>query len=70
MENLNLNLSRTKVAVSASEVKPGDTIFVKNTDNAQSYYVIDVGAPYILIENTKTHFGSFYRITDVVYKEM
>lgn len=63
------NLNRTRVAVPISDVHEGDTIYISNTDKSVPYYVLQVGAPFILIENTKTHFGSLYRVTDFVYIE-
>lgn len=55
------NLNRTKVAVAVTEVKPGDTVYISDTENSVPYFVLDVGSPFILIENTKTHFASLYR---------
>lgn len=63
------NLSRTKVAVAVTDVKPGDTVYISNTEKSVPYYVLDVGAPFILIENTRTHFASMYRVVDNLYKE-
>lgn len=64
------NLTKTKVAVAVTEVKPGDTVYLSNTEKSSPFYVLDVGSPFILIENTRTHFASLYRVVDSLYKEM
>lgn len=54
--------------VSVSNLKSGDIIYVSKTEKSVPFEVIDVGAPFILIENVKTHFASLYRsVTGVVY---
>lgn len=63
------NLTRTKVTVAVTDVKPGDTVYISNTEKSVPYFVLDVGAPFILIENTRTHFASMYRVVDNLYKE-
>lgn len=66
---LTKNLTKTKVAVAVTDVRPGDTVYISNTDKSIPYFVLDVGNPFILIENTKTHFASMYRVVDNLYKE-
>lgn len=63
------NLNRTKVVVSIDSLKPNDVIYLSSKDDATPYSVIDVGNPFILVENMKTHFGSLYRPT-IIYKEV
>lgn len=54
--------------VSVSNLKHGDIIYVSKTEKSVPFVVIDVGAPFILLENTKTHFASLYRsVNGVVY---
>lgn len=54
--------------VSVSNLKHGDIIYVTKTEKSVPFEVIDVGAPFILLENTKTHFASLYRsVNGVVY---
>lgn len=50
-----------RVEVSVDVIRRGDFIFLSTSPNATPYLVIDVGNPFILIENTKTHFVSMYR---------
>lgn len=61
--------TKTKVVVDITDVKSGDTVYISNTEKSVPYYVIDVGSPFILIENTRTHFASLYRVVDNLYKE-
>lgn len=67
---LTQNLNKSKVAVAVTDVKPGDTVYISNTDKSIPYYVLDVGSPFILIENTNTHFASLYRVVNNLYKEL
>lgn len=54
--------------VSVSNLKSGDIIYVSKTEKSVPFHVIDVGAPFILIENVKTHFASLFRsVNGVVY---
>lgn len=57
------------VAVAAADVKAGDTIYISNKENSVPYYVLQAEQPFALIENTRTHFASLYRLTGSVYKE-
>lgn len=56
-----------KVIVSLDTVKTGDVIYISNKPGSTSYLVLDVGTPFILIENMKTHFASLFRPT-IIYK--
>lgn len=64
------NLIKTKVAVAVTDVKPGDTVYISNTDKSVPYYVLDVGTPFVLLENIRTHFASMYRVVEFLYKEL
>lgn len=73
MEN-KTNYSATPVAkrefteVSVSNLKHGDIIYVSKSEKSVPFEVMDIGAPFILLENTKTHFASLYRsVNGVVY---
>ena len=68
MENLIPTVQRT--AVSLDTVQRGDVIYLSSKDDAVPYQVLDIGAPFILIENMKTHFGNLYRVTGPLYKDL
>lgn len=68
MEITNINPSRKKVLVQVEDVKPGDLVYLSSKDDAQAYSVLDVGKPFILIENLKSHFCNLYRPINL-YKE-
>lgn len=48
------------VVVDPKDVRRGDTIYIENKEDAVPYFVIDMGNPYMLIENLNTGFGSIY----------
>lgn len=64
-----LNPTRTKTAVAVEELKANDVVYLSNKDDATPYLVLDVGKPFILIENMRSHFANLYRPT-VIYKEI
>lgn len=68
MENINPNLNRSKVAVNLEDVKRGDIIYLSSKPDAIPYNVLDIGTPFILIENMRNHFANLYRPT-IIYKE-
>lgn len=55
--------------VPLESLKSGDVIYLSNKKDATSYVVLDVGSPFILIENLRTHFANLYRPT-IIYKEV
>lgn len=59
----------TKVQVSIKDLKVGDEIFVYTPAEKDhvAYTVLDVGDPFILIED-KYHFANLYRVTLPIYK--
>lgn len=59
----------TRVIVPLEQVKPGDVIYISQKADSPSYLVLDVGAPFILIENQRNHFANLYRPT-TLYKEV
>lgn len=63
------SLNKTKVVVSVDTLKPNDVIYISKKEDACPYLVLDVGVPFILIENMKTHFANMYRPT-IIYKEV
>lgn len=65
---INSSLNRTKVAVNLEDVKRGDIIYLSKKDVATPYSVLDIGTPFILIENMRNHFANLYRPT-IIYKE-
>lgn len=48
------------VVVDPKDVKRGDTIYIENKPGATPYFVIDMGSPYMLIEDLNTGFGNIY----------
>lgn len=58
----------TRVDVSISEISRGDVIYLSKTGKDR-WLVIDVGQPYILIENLRTHFATLYHAISNLYKE-
>lgn len=69
MDNsINSALNLTKVAINLEDVKRGDVIYLSKKDDATPYTVLDIGTPFILIENMRNHFANLYRPT-VIYKE-
>lgn len=60
-------VQRQQVAI--EDVKPGDVVFISTKEDAPSYLVLDVGKPFILFENQRTHFANLYRPT-VLYKDV
>lgn len=57
---MNTNLTSVREAVAVSELQPGAVVYTNASENAQSYIVLDIGHPFILIENTKSHFATLY----------
>lgn len=68
MSTLNIP-SKKKVVVPFEQIEVGDVVYLSDKDSATPYSVLQKGAPFILIENLKTHFGSLYRPT-LIYKEV
>lgn len=66
---LNTTIKMQFVEVDPATVKPGDTIYVSNNEKSVPFMVLDVGNPFFLIENTRTHFASLYRAVKF-YKEV
>lgn len=58
----------SRVEVPISELKFGDVIYISTKPDAAPYQVLDIGAPFILIENMRTHFVNMYR-PSVIYKD-
>lgn len=56
-------------AVDPADVKRGDTIYIENLPDAVPYLVIDIGSPFILIENLNTHWANLYHFT-TLYKQI
>lgn len=59
-----------RVATSVSELKVGDVIYLSSKSYAIPYQVLDIGSPFILIENMKSHFANLVRIVNPIYKEL
>lgn len=59
----------SKVSCKIEDLQPGDVIYISNKPDAVPFTVLDVGSPFILIENMKSHFANLYRPT-VIYKEV
>lgn len=59
----------TKVQVSVKDLIVGDEIYVYNpaSKDHDVYTVLDVGDPFILIED-KYHFANLYRVSLPIYK--
>ena len=55
--------------VAIEDVKPGDVVYISTKEDAPSYLVLDVGKPFILFENQRTHFANLYRPT-LLYKDV
>lgn len=58
------------VEVLATELKCGDKVFVTNTKKSHCFLVLDVGHPFILLENLNTHWASLYHPVKPLYKEV
>lgn len=57
------------IEVSIDQVQIGDVICISTKDNAPRYQVLDMGKPFILIENLSTHFASLWR-AQRIYKPL
>lgn len=55
--------------VAIDDVKPGDIVYISTKEDASAYLILDVGKPFILFENQRTHFANLYRPT-VLYKDV
>lgn len=55
--------------VAVTTLTPGDVIYITKKPNSKSYTVLDVGHPFILIENNDTHFATLYRPVQPIYKK-
>lgn len=64
-----VNPTKQKVLVTIEQVKAGDVIYLSTKADATPYSVLDVGNPFILIENLKSHFCNLFRPTQI-YKEI
>lgn len=53
--------------VEPKDVQRGDTIYIEKKEDATPYLVIDIGSPFILIENLHTHWAGLYHFT-TLYK--
>lgn len=51
--------------VDAKDVQRGDTIYIENKEDATPYLVIDIGSPFILIEDLHTHWAGLYHFTNL-----
>lgn len=58
----------TRDVIKVTDLKVGDEIYLTAKDNVK-YTVLDVGNPFILIEDPK-HFANLYRVVDYIYKEI
>lgn len=66
---MNTNISMQFVKVDPATVQRGDTIFVSTTPKSVPYFVIDIGNPFFMLENSRTHFASLYHAGDM-YKQV
>lgn len=57
-----------RVIVPLKDVNRGDVIYLSK-DDKDKWLVIDVGQPYILIENLSTNFASLYHVMSNLYKD-
>lgn len=57
-----------RVIVPFKDVNRGDVIYLSK-DDKDKWLVIDVGHPYILIENLSTNFASLYHVMSNLYKD-
>lgn len=60
--------SEERVIVPFKDVNRGDVIYLSE-DDKDKWLVIDVGQPYILIENLSTNFASLYHVVSNLYKD-
>lgn len=51
------------------DILPGMKVYLTNDGKSDEWTVLDVGVPFILIENLKTHFASLYRVIEKVFIE-
>lgn len=51
------------ILVNIKEINRGDTIYIDKSATTP-WLVIDVGSPFVLIENLHTHFASLYHGTE------
>lgn len=60
----------TMVEVSLTDLKVGDKIYLDpRYSELSGYTVLDVGNPFILIEDS-AHFANLYRVTKPLYKKI
>lgn len=50
----------SRVELALDKLKIGDSVMISE-DGSDTYTVLDVGNPFILIENNETHFAYLYR---------
>lgn len=58
-----INTSLKLRAIESKDVHRGDTIYIENKPDAVPYLVIDIGSPFILIENLNTNWAGLYHFT-------
>lgn len=60
----------TMVEVALTDLKVGDKIYLDpKISTLSGYIVLDVGNPFILIEDS-AHFANLYRVTKPLYKKI
>lgn len=58
---MDTNISMQFVEVDPTTVQRGDTVFVTNHPTKSiPFFVIDIGNPFFMLENSRTHFASLY----------
>lgn len=62
--NQDINL----VQIPLNDLKVMDKIFITNEEDRVEYTVLDVGNPFILLEDP-THFAYLYRVVNPIYKD-
>lgn len=58
---------KPKIPVDVKDLKIGDLVYLTEKDSGL-YTVLDVGTPFILIEDT-AHFAYLYRVTTNLWKD-
>lgn len=61
-----MSTKQVLVKVKVDDLKPGQKVFISSSAD-ECYLVLDVGHPFILLENLETHWAGLYHPVDDLY---
>lgn len=61
---------KKRIVVTVQQLQHNDIIYLSDKSNATPFVVLDFADPFLIIENTKTHFASLFHVVSNIYKEV